>query len=61
MTITDRFRRIYRIYPIFNKGNPEDVNMEPVGLANTMISTDYALKFRQTLINTPILFPKGSQ
>ena len=25
--MTDRFRGIYRIYPQFNKGKPEDVNM----------------------------------
>ena len=25
--ITDHFRGIYRIYPRFNKGKPEDVNM----------------------------------
>ena len=25
--ITDHFRGIYRIYPQFNKGKPEDVNM----------------------------------
>jgi hypothetical protein len=27
--------------PQFNKGKPEDVNMYPVGLANTGISTNY--------------------
>ena len=25
--ITDHFRKIYRIYPNFNKGNPKDINM----------------------------------
>ena len=25
--ITDHFKGIYRIYPQFNKGKPEDVNM----------------------------------
>ena len=43
--ITNRFRGIYRICFKFNKGKPEDVNMWPVGLANTRISTDYAQKF----------------
>ena len=27
-----------------DKDNPKDVNMEPIGLENTRISTDYAQK-----------------
>ena len=42
MKITDHSRGIYRLYPKFNKGKPEDVNMLPVGPANTRISTGYA-------------------
>ena len=37
--------------PQFNKGKPEDVKLEPVGLANTRISTGYAQKSPQLLLN----------
>ena len=43
--IADHLRGIYGIYPNLMKGKAEDVNMSPVGLANTRISTDYAQKF----------------
>ena len=36
---TNHFRGIYRNIPQFNERIPEDVNMSPVGLANTRIST----------------------
>jgi hypothetical protein len=41
----------------FNKGKPEDVNLEPVGHANIrMISTDYAQKSPRSLL-LPTSFP----
>ena len=47
--ITDYFRGIYRIIPQFNEGKPEDVDIEPAGLANTRISTDYGQKSSRSL------------
>ena len=49
---TDHFRGIYRIYPQFNKGKPEDVNMQPVGLGNTRISTGYAQNSPWSLVGS---------
>jgi hypothetical protein len=37
---TDHCRGIFRICPQFHEGKPEDVNMLPVGLADTGISAD---------------------
>ena len=36
--------------PQFNKGKPEDVNMQPVGLANTRISTDSMIRENRQLV-----------
>ena len=41
---TDRFRGIYRIFLKSIKETPKVVNMEPVGLGNTRILTDYGQK-----------------
>ena len=38
-----------KIIPQFNKEKLKDVNMQPVGLANTRISTDYVQKPPQSL------------
>jgi hypothetical protein len=42
-------RGIYRIHPNLIKEKPEDVNMQPVELANTRISTGYAQKSPSSL------------
>jgi hypothetical protein len=58
--ITDHFRGIRRIHPNFIKEKPEDVNMYPVGLANTTrISTDCVQKSpRSPVVESPrSLFP----
>ena len=48
--ITDWFRGIYVIFlNIAKKIKPKDVNMKPVGLENTRISTGYGRKSPQTL------------
>jgi hypothetical protein len=48
--ITDRFRGNYVIFlNLANKIKPKDVNMKPVGLENTRISTGYGQKFPRTL------------
>jgi hypothetical protein len=50
---TDPFRGIHRIYPWFNEGKPERCQPcnQPVGLANTRISTDdYAQKSPRSLV-----------
>ena len=49
--ITNHFRGIYRIYyPNLIKEKPEDVKMEPVGLANTRISIGYAQNSSRSLL-----------
>ena len=48
--MTNHFRRIYRIYPNLKQEKKEDVNMLPVGLSNTRISTGYAQKAPRSLI-----------
>jgi hypothetical protein len=54
-TILEKFRGIYP--KCFNKGKPKDVNMYPVGLANTRISTDYdAQKSPRSLVTILFLF-----
>lgn len=40
--ITEHFRRIYRIYLRFVKKKPKDQNMQPLGLGNSRIVTEYA-------------------
>ena len=44
-------------YTQFNKRKPEDVNMSPVGLANTRISTGYAQKPPRSLVRTCLWNP----
>ena len=45
--------------PQINKGKPEDVNMEPVELVNTRISTGYAQQSPRTLGVTYLLMDKN--
>ena len=48
--ITDQFRGIYRIYPNLIKENQRMSTCNPVGLANTRISTGYAQKSPRSLL-----------
>jgi hypothetical protein len=48
------FQKNLKNIPQFKKGNPKDVNMQPVGLANTRISTNYAQNPPQSLLRISI-------
>ena len=44
--LIDHFREIYGIYLIHIK-NTKDLNMQPIGLGNTRVLTDFAQKSPQ--------------